>query len=73
MIQNEEVPLEEIKYACEVLDGALDDTMDIMARLSDSYIENKDRVNMEKIDQEVEKIEAEYAKCKIVCRWLMTG
>ena len=63
-IQNEEVPLEEIKYACEVLDGALDDAMDIMARLSDSYIANKDRLNMEKIDKEVEKIEAEYSEAQ---------
>jgi len=42
LIQNEEVPLEEILYVCEVLDGTLDKAMDIMARLSDSYIANKE-------------------------------
>ena len=61
LIQNEEVP---IKYACEVLDGVLDDAMDIMARLSDSYIANKDRLNMEKIDKEVEKIEAQHSEAQ---------
>ena len=61
LIQNEEVP---IKYACEVLDGVLDDAMDIMARLSYNYIANKDRLNMEKIDKEVEKIEAQHSEAQ---------
>ena len=34
--------------------------MDLMARLSDSYIVNKDTINMEKIDQQIEKIKAEH-------------
>ena len=38
--------------------------MDIMARLSDCYIACKEKVNMEKTDQEVEKIEAEYSEAQ---------
>jgi len=64
LIQNEEAQLEEIKYACEVLDEALETAMDIMARLSDCYIASRDKVNMEKTDQEVEKIEAEYSEAQ---------
>ena len=56
-----------------MLDGALDDAMDIMARLSDSYIANKDRLNMEKIDKEVEKIETEYSEAQNRAQVVMTG
>ena len=58
LIQSEEVPLEHIKQVCEVL--TLNKAMNVMVRLSDSYIANKDRINMEKMGHEIEKIEAEY-------------
>ena len=64
VIQSEEASLERIKHSCEILDEALDSAMDIMVRLSDSYMANKDRVNVEKVDQEIEKIEAEYSEAQ---------
>ena len=64
LIQSEEVPVVEIKQACEVLDEALDNAMNVMVRLSEMYMANRDRLNMEKVDQEIEKIEAEYSKAQ---------
>ena len=61
LIQSEEVPVAEIKQAYEVLDEALDSAMNIMVRLSEIYLANRDRL---KYGEEIEKIKTEYSEAQ---------
>ena len=60
-IQEEKVTIEEIKEVFEALDVAQEEAMDIMTRLLNKLITEKDHKSSEKLTLEIEKIETEYS------------
>lgn len=61
IIKREDIDRENIKDACEELDKALENAMDIMNRLFTRYKMDKDNKSAEKLGGEIEQMEIEYS------------
>jgi len=62
LIQQREITLDAIQQACETLDVAQEETMEVIEKLSDTFTAVKDYKSRDKLGEEIEKMETEYTK-----------
>ena len=62
LIQQQEITLDAIQQACETLDVAQEEAMEVIEKLSDTFTAVTDYKSRDELGEEIEKMETEYTE-----------